>query len=295
MILPAVAGVLDPQTRGAGTGRDAPGAWSVLVALVLTLARSWPSWPSCWSSGSGLIPWLLEYVARTGSRELFTARACSPSRWAWPSAPPRLFGVSFALGAFFAGMMLRESELSQRAAQESLPLRDAFAVLFFVSVGMLFDPSILRAGPDSSAGSPCVIIVVGKSVAALRASCSLFRHPPRPRSRSSASLAQIGEFSFILAALGMELQLLPERGRDLIPSRRAHLHSRESHRVRGGGPAGHLAGGSGAADAPAGTAGASSAAAGAPSGAITSSWSASGGVGPVGGARAAGSAASPSW
>jgi CPA2 family monovalent cation:H+ antiporter-2 len=125
-----------------------------------------------------------------------------------------LFGVSFALGAFFAGMVLRESVLSHRAAEESLPLRDAFAVLFFVSVGMLFDPMVLVEQPVHIL-VVVAIIVLGKSIAAA-ALVLLLRYPLNTALIVSASLAQIGEFSFILAGLGVELGLLPTEGRDLI-------------------------------------------------------------------------------
>jgi monovalent cation:H+ antiporter-2, CPA2 family len=125
-----------------------------------------------------------------------------------------LFGVSFALGAFFAGMILAESPLSHQAANETLPLRDAFAVLFFVSVGMLFDPSILLRQPLAVAGT-VLIIVVGKSLAALLI-VRAFRHPWSTALTISASLAQIGEFSFILAGLGVDLGLLSEEGRALV-------------------------------------------------------------------------------
>jgi CPA2 family monovalent cation:H+ antiporter-2 len=125
-----------------------------------------------------------------------------------------LFDVSFALGAFFAGMILAESELSRQATNETLPLRDAFAVLFFVSVGMLFDPKIVIERPLSLLAT-IAIIMVGKSVAAFLI-VRLFRHPTSTALTISASLAQIGEFSFILAGLGVSLGLLPEAGRDLI-------------------------------------------------------------------------------
>ncbi len=125
-----------------------------------------------------------------------------------------LFGVSFALGAFFAGMVLRESEFSQRAATESLPLRDAFAVLFFVSVGMLFDPAVLVDRPLQVL-AVVGIIVIGKSLAA-GALVLLMRYPLNTALTVSASLAQIGEFSFILAALGVSLKLLPPEGQSLI-------------------------------------------------------------------------------
>jgi monovalent cation:H+ antiporter-2, CPA2 family len=126
----------------------------------------------------------------------------------------KLFGVSLALGAFFAGMILSESPLSQRAAQESLPLRDAFAVLFFVSVGMLFDPATVWREPWLLAAT-LFIIIIGKSLAALLIVLA-FRYSLATALMISASLAQIGEFSFILAELGVALNLLPKEGRDLI-------------------------------------------------------------------------------
>ena len=163
--------------------------------------------------GKRIIPWILHYVAHTGSRELFRLSVLAIALgMAFGAA--ELFGVSFALGAFFAGMILSESQLSQQAAQETLPLRDAFAVLFFVSVGMLFDPTIVVAAPI-----PVIADLAhhpGRQVACgvrHRARVRLFR----PTALTiSASLAQIGEFSFILAGLGVGLALLPEQGRDLI-------------------------------------------------------------------------------
>jgi len=125
-----------------------------------------------------------------------------------------LFSVSFALGAFFAGMVMRESEFSHRAAQESLPLRDAFAVLFFVSVGMLFQPSILLTKPLSVL-AVVAVIVVGKSIAAMAITLA-FRYPLNTALVVAASLAQIGEFSFILAGLGVSLGILPAEGMSLI-------------------------------------------------------------------------------
>ncbi|WP_076866620.1 YbaL family putative K(+) efflux transporter [Bradyrhizobium mercantei] len=163
--------------------------------------------------GRRLIPWVLHYIAHTGSRELFRLTVLAIALCIAFGAT-KLFGVSLALGAFFAGMMLRESPLSQRAAQETLPLRDAFAVLFFVSVGMLFDPLSVVREPWPFAAT-LFVIVVGKSLAALLI-VVLFRHPLATALMISASLAQIGEFSFILAELGVALNLLPKAGRDLI-------------------------------------------------------------------------------
>jgi len=163
--------------------------------------------------GRRVIPWIMHWIAHTGSRELFRLAVLAIALGvAFGSAV--LFDVSFALGAFFAGMILAESELSQRAAQETLPLRDAFAVLFFVSVGMLFNPGILLKDWAPLLAT-ILIVLVGKSVGAY-AIVRMFRHSHGTALTISASLAQIGEFSFILAALGISLKLLPEQGRDLI-------------------------------------------------------------------------------
>jgi len=163
--------------------------------------------------GRRLIPWLLHYVAHTGSRELFRLSVLAIAMGVAFGAA-KLFDVSFALGAFFAGMILAESPLSHQAARETLPLRDAFAVLFFVSVGMMFDPATLLRDPLPLFAT-IAIVILGKSVAAywiVRA----FGHSHAKALTISASLAQIGEFSFILAVLGVELGVLPEEGRDLI-------------------------------------------------------------------------------
>jgi CPA2 family monovalent cation:H+ antiporter-2 len=164
-------------------------------------------------AGRRAIPWLLHYVAHTGSRELFRLAVLAIALGVAYGAA-LLFGVSFALGAFFAGMVMSESELSESAAREALPLRDAFAVLFFVSVGMLFEPAIVtrQLGPLLAT---LLIILVGKSLAAY-AIVRAFGHPSGTALTISASLAQIGEFSFILAGLGVGLQVLPQEGRDLI-------------------------------------------------------------------------------
>jgi CPA2 family monovalent cation:H+ antiporter-2 len=163
--------------------------------------------------GRRVIPWTMHRIAHTGSRELFRLGVLAIALGVAFGAS-KLFGVSLALGAFFAGMVLAESELSHRAAQESLPLRDAFAVLFFVSVGMLFDPNILIDKPIPLIAT-IFIIVIGKSLAAFLI-VLLFKKPVATALTISASLGQIGEFSFILAALGVDLGLLPEEGRDLI-------------------------------------------------------------------------------
>ena len=163
--------------------------------------------------GPRVLPWVLRQVARTGSRELFTLAVLVLSVGiAFGSA--ELFGVSFALGAFFAGVVLNESDLSHKAATNSLPLQDAFAVLFFVSVGMLFDPSIIVREP-LMLGGVLLLILVGKSLIAL-AVVLLLGYPFSTALMVSAALAQIGEFSFILAGLGISYGLLPKEGLDLI-------------------------------------------------------------------------------
>jgi CPA2 family monovalent cation:H+ antiporter-2 len=165
--------------------------------------------------GRRVIPWVLERVANTGSHELFRLGVLAIALgFALGSA--YLFGVSFALGAFFAGMILNESELSHRAAEESLPLRDAFSVLFFVSIGMLFDPTVLVREPLMVLAT-VLIIVVGKSVTAFSI-MRAFGHPRHTALMMGASLAQIGEFSFILVAMGITTGLLSPLGRDMVLS-----------------------------------------------------------------------------
>jgi CPA2 family monovalent cation:H+ antiporter-2 len=163
--------------------------------------------------GPRVLPWMLTQVARTGSRELFTLCVLAVAVGVAFGAA-ELFGVSFALGAFFAGMVLHESDLSQKAATNSLPLQDAFAVLFFVSVGMLFDPSILVREPLMVA-AVLLLIVIGKSLVALGIVLAL-GYPLSSALTVSASLAQIGEFSFILAGLGITYGLMEKEGLNLI-------------------------------------------------------------------------------
>ncbi|MER2512263.1 MAG: YbaL family putative K(+) efflux transporter [Nitrosomonas ureae] len=163
--------------------------------------------------GLRVLPWLLWQVARTGSRELFTLTVVAAAICIAYGAAA-LFNVSFALGAFFAGMVMRESKFSHRAAEESLPLRDAFAVLFFVSVGMLFDPAVLIDEPMHVLGV-IAIIIVGKSIAAMLL-VLILRYPLNTALTVAASLGQIGEFSFILAGLGLSLGLMPAEGMSLV-------------------------------------------------------------------------------
>jgi CPA2 family monovalent cation:H+ antiporter-2 len=206
VLLPALAEALKAGDRG-------PAGADVWLTLARTLAAVSIFVGLMLVAGRRVFPWLLWQVARTGSRELFTLCVVAAAvSIAYGSA--QLFGVSFALGAFFAGMVLRESQFSQRAAEETLPLRDAFAVLFFVSVGMLFDPRVLVEQPLQVL-AVVVIIIVFKSLAAA-VFVLLARYPLNTALTVSAGLAQIGEFSFILAGLGVALELLPAGGQSLI-------------------------------------------------------------------------------
>ncbi|MBS0531152.1 MAG: Kef family K(+) transporter [Proteobacteria bacterium] len=206
VLLPATAGLLNGESSGGGLTAL---AWP----LALTLGKVAAFVVFMLVVGRRVIPWVLHYVAHTGSRELFRLAVFAISLGVAFGAAI-LFDVSFALGAFFAGMILSESELSQRAANETLPLRDAFAVLFFVSVGMLVDPAIIVNEPLPLLAT-LFIILFGKSLAAFMI-VRLFGHPNSTALTISASLAQIGEFSFILVSLGVSLSLMTERGRDLV-------------------------------------------------------------------------------
>ncbi len=213
VFLPPLAGSLGGAVPGVDQGLAAGMGWGLLGTLLTTLAEISAFVALMLLVGRRLFPWLLWQVAATGSRELFIlCVAAAAVGIAFGAA--ELFGVSFALGAFFAGMVLRESPLSHRAAEESLPLRDAFSVLFFVSVGMLFDPMVLIEQPLEVL-AVVAIVMLGKSLAAFLIVIA-FRYPLNTALTVSASLAQIGEFSFILAGLGVALGVLPEAGRDLI-------------------------------------------------------------------------------
>lgn len=206
VLLPPLAGVLGSSTAAVSTKP----LWatigqtllqvSAFIALMLVVGRR-------------VLPWLLWQVAKIGSRELFTLAVVTAAIGIAYGAA-ELFSVSFALGAFFAGMVMRESEFSHRAAEETLPLRDAFSVLFFVSVGMLFDPAIVFDQPLQVLGV-VAIIIFGKSLAALALVIAL-RYPLNTALTVAASLAQIGEFSFILAGLGLSLGLMPAAGLSLV-------------------------------------------------------------------------------
>ena len=206
VLLPVLAGMLK------GT-EDAPDTSHLLQAITITLGKVAAFIIIMLLVGRKVIPLILHYVAHTGSRELFRLAVLSIALGA-AYAAAELVGVSLALGAFFAGMILSESRLSQQAATESLPLRDAFAVLFFVSVGMLFDPRIIIEAP-SALFATVFIILVAKTAAAYLV-MRLFGHRMPTALAISVSLAQIGEFSFILAALGVSLAVLPADARNLI-------------------------------------------------------------------------------
>ncbi|MBP8266981.1 MAG: cation:proton antiporter [Zoogloea sp.] len=212
VLLPALAPLLGAHSASAG---PAPAADLQALALTvgLTLAKVSAFIALMLVVGRRAFPRVLWLVARTGSRELFTLCVITAAVGvAYTSA--LLFDVSFALGAFFAGMMMRESEFSHRAAEDSLPLRDAFSVLFFVSVGMLFNPAVLADAPGKVA-VVVAIILVGKTIAAI-ALVLAFRYPLNTALTVGASLAQIGEFSFILASLGLSLGLLGIEAQNLI-------------------------------------------------------------------------------
>lgn len=206
VLLPPLAGWLGSDSQQAGSGE----LWRILGTTLLTVSAFIVLMLVV---GKKVLPKLLWQVARTGSRELFTLCVVAVAvSIAYGAAA--LFGVSFALGAFFAGVVMRESEFSHRAAEESLPLRDAFAVLFFVSVGMLFDPAVLVNNPLQVL-AVVAIIMLGNSLTAAVLLIA-FRYPLNTALTVSASLAQIGEFSFILAALGVSLGLLPQEGQSLV-------------------------------------------------------------------------------
>jgi monovalent cation:H+ antiporter-2, CPA2 family len=207
VLLPALAVPLG------GSPAEGPPTHSLGVEVAWTLAKVAAFIGVMFVVGRRAVPWLLERVARTGSRELFTLAVLAIALGIAVGAAS-LFGVSFALGAFFAGVVISESDLSTKAASDALPLQDAFAVLFFVAVGMLFDPMVLIREPLKVV-AVVLIVVIGKSLAALGIVLA-FGRPFKTALTISASLAQIGEFSFILAALGLSLGLLPPEAQSLI-------------------------------------------------------------------------------
>ena len=208
VMMPVIAGVFGPDAAG-----QHHSVMGVIGSIGMTFVKLGAFIAFMLVVGRRVIPWVLGKIAGTGSRELFTLSVLAIALGVAFGAAA-LFGVSFALGAFFAGMMLNESELSHKAANDSLPLRDAFAVLFFVSVGMLFDPGILLEHPWQVLGT-AAIIMFGKSAAAFFIVRG-FGHTKATALTISASLAQIGEFAFIIAGLGVALKILPPTGQALV-------------------------------------------------------------------------------
>ncbi|TCB35725.1 sodium:proton antiporter [Acinetobacter sp. ANC 4910] len=208
VLLPATAVLLGGESITTHGGND-----NIWLTLGLTLLKVAGFIAFMLIVGKRLVPMIMQVVARLGSRELFTltvvAAAVSIAFGAY-----KVFGVSMALGAFFAGMVVKESDFSHRAEEETLPLREIFSILFFVSVGMLFDPRILWEQPEHVL-AVVAIIMIGKTIAAM-ALVLFFRYPINTALTVGASLAQIGEFSFILATLGLSLKLLSLEGQNLI-------------------------------------------------------------------------------
>ena len=205
VLLPAIAGALGSGEQVGASGIAMTLGWTLLkvaafVAFMLIVGRR-------------VIPWILEHVAGLGSRELFTLCVLAIALGVAFGAAA-LFDVSFALGAFFAGMLLNESELSHKAASDSLPMRDAFAVLFFVSVGMLFNPAIILQQPLLVLGTVAIIVLGNAAVG--YGIVRLLKLPKLTALTIAASLSQIGEFSFILAGLGLSEKMLPQQGHDLV-------------------------------------------------------------------------------
>jgi monovalent cation:H+ antiporter-2, CPA2 family len=211
VLLPALAAPLGGEAVGGLA--VAAGGGDLVLTLALTLGKVALLGALMFFGGARAVPWLLAQVARTGSRELFTLAVLTVALGIAYGAAV-LFGVSFALGAFLAGLVVGESDLSHQAAADALPLRDAFAVLFFVSVGMLFDPAILVTNLGHVL-TVLALIVVAKPLAAFLI-VAFLGHPVRTGLVVAAGLAQIGEFSFILAELGRSLGLLPQQGYSLV-------------------------------------------------------------------------------
>jgi monovalent cation:H+ antiporter-2, CPA2 family len=215
VLLPAIAGAIGtgPPSGPAAAGHGTAAGGSLLATLGIMLLKVSAFVAVMLAGGRRVIPWLLGRVVHTGSRELFTLAVLAVALGIAVGAAA-LFGVSFALGAFFAGVIVSESDFSREAATSALPLQDAFAVLFFVSVGMLFDPAIIARQPMALLAL-VAIVVIGKSLAAFGIVLA-FRYSLHTALVISASLAQIGEFSFILVALGVSLGLLPPEAQALV-------------------------------------------------------------------------------
>jgi len=213
VMLPTLATTLGGQVPGAEHGAEPADLASMALVVAITLAKVVAFTLLAMLVGPRVVPWVLIQAARTGSRELFTLAVLAIAMGIAFGASSA-FGVSFALGAFFAGVIMSESQLSHRAAENSLPLQNAFSVLFFVSIGMLFDPWVLVQHPLEVL-TTVLLIVVGKYLIGV-AVVLLLRYPVDMALRVGASLSQIGEFSFILAGLGVALGLMPADGRDYI-------------------------------------------------------------------------------
>lgn len=216
VVIPPLAGLLGGRAQpvdGQAAEVVALGVGPVVATLLVTAAKVGAFVALMLLVGQRVIPAVLHYVAHTGSRELFRLSVLAIALGvAFGSST--LFGVSFALGAFFAGMVMAGSTLSQQAARETLPLRDAFAVLFFVSVGMLFNPMVLLTSPLALVAT--VVIIVGIKVLAAYGIVVAFGYERSVALTIAASLAQIGEFSFILIVMGLSLGIVPQEAKDLV-------------------------------------------------------------------------------
>ncbi|WP_309668300.1 cation:proton antiporter [Tabrizicola sp.] len=216
VMIPPLSGLLGGQAQPLDPELVAVGKWGIGTlgaTLLVTLAKVSAFVAVMLLAGTRAIPWLLDYTAQTGQRELFRLSVLAIALGVALVAA-KIFGVSFALGAFFAGMVMAGSTLSAQAMKDMLPLRDAFAVLFFVSVGMLFDPSVLWESPFSVLVT--VVIIVGvKSVVAFGIVLA-FGHPRTTALTVAASLAQVGEFSFIVIVMGVQMDIVPVEARDLV-------------------------------------------------------------------------------
>jgi len=205
VVLPTVAGLIGEKVE--------PLSGELTTTVVVTLAKVGAFVAFMLVIGVRVLPWVLAQVVRTGSRELFTLAVVAIALGVGYGSA-ELLGLSLALGAFFAGMVINGSDHSHRAAVDTQPLQDAFAVLFFVSVGMLFDPAILVTEPQHVLALVAVIVIAKPLIA--YAIMRLLRQSERASRQVAAGLGQIGEFSFILVALGVELHLLSDKGQDLV-------------------------------------------------------------------------------
>ncbi len=205
--------VLLPSLAAAATGNGGASVQDTLGALALTLGKITVFVALMLFVGARLFPWLIVQIAHLKSRELMSLGTLTLALGVAYLAS-ELFDASFALGAFLAGVVMNGTKFTHKIAEDSLPLRDTFAVLFFVSVGMLFDPMTVVREPIGVL-AVVFIIIIGKSAAAL-AITSLYKLSLRTGLMIAASLAQIGEFSFVLAGMGVRLDLLSDETYNLI-------------------------------------------------------------------------------